>query len=203
MKDASRKRAREKFCTVFGIPIQKNIALYAPTFRSNTDYYNSNIYDLNYNNVLEALSKRFGGEWILLVRYHFKLRDIISPSTQKNVIDVTSYYDMQVLLCAADVGITDYSSWICDYALTDNPGFLYANDIEKYVEERGFYYSLEETPFPICKTNDELASAILNFNNSDFQKKRFEFLKKRGCFETGEGAKRVVDKIIEINSEVE
>ena len=40
-------------------------------------------------------------------------------------IEVSDYSDMQELLCAADILITDYSSSIWDFSYTKKPCFLY------------------------------------------------------------------------------
>lgn len=181
----------------YNISEDTKIVLYAPTFR---DDFNFKTYNLDYSKLLNSIKERFGGKWVLMVRFHFKLRNVEFPKKFKNnIINATSYYDMQDLLCAADIGITDYSSWICDFVLTKKPGFLYTNDIEKYVDERGFYYPLSETPFPISKTNEEFVENILNFDEKKYEKERKRFLKDRGCFENGDASKKIVDKIYELN----
>lgn len=196
--DAKKRAEMNKYVRDFySIDSKTHIALYAPTFRDDFDF---KTYDLDYKRILENLKKRFGGKWVLMVRFHFKLRNVVFPMELSNeIINATDYYDMQDLLCAADVGITDYSSWICDYVLTGKPGFLYANDIENYINERGFYYSLNETPFPISASNDELENNILEFDEKKYQKDTKVFLKKRGCFESGKASELVVDKIIELD----
>ena len=103
---------------------------------------------------------------------------------------------MQELLCVTDFGITDYSSWICDYVITKRPGFLYTTDIEKYVDtERGFYYTLDYYPFPICKNNDELYNKIINFDDKKYLKDVNSFLRKVNCYEKGDASKKVIDKM--------
>ena len=44
-----------------------------------------------------------------------------------NVTDVTEYNNMQGLICAADIVISDYSSCIFDAALKRIPCFIYQN----------------------------------------------------------------------------
>lgn len=191
------KQVNKKVRDYYKIDKNTKIILYAPTFRDDLD---ARTYNLNYSKLLEAVKKRFGGDWVLMVRFHFKLRNVdFSDDLSENIINVTDYYDMQELLCAADIGITDYSSWLCDFVLTDKPGFIYCNDMEKYVDERGFYYPLSETPFPISQTNEEFYENILNFDEKKYEKTRQSFLKKRGCYEDGKASKRIVDKIYELN----
>ena len=127
---------------MYNIKKDTKICLYAPTFRNSDSI---SCYDLDYNRLHEALVKRFSGDWVILVRYHFRLKNTKIPKKYENtVINVTNYPDMQELLCVTDFGITDYSSWICDYVITKRPGFLYTTDIEKYIDtERGFYHTLD------------------------------------------------------------
>ena len=187
------KKVRE----YYNIDKNTKILLYAPTFR---DDFSADTYNLDYAKLLDALKEKFGGNWVIMVRFHFKLRNVdFSDDLTDNIINATDYYDMQELLCAADIGITDYSSWLCDFVLTEKPGFIYCNDMDKYVDERGFYYPLSETPFPVSKTNDELEKNILNFDIKKYEKHRQSFLKKRGCYEKGNASKRIVDKIYELN----
>lgn len=185
----------------FNIDIDKKICLYAPTFREDKtlDYYN-----IDYKKLKESLKKRFGGDWVILERLHFKLRKINSiVDYEDEVINASNYVDMQDLIVASDIGITDYSSWICDFVLTGKPGFLYAEDIKNYESERGLFYPLSQTPFPVAENNDKLNDNILNFDMKEYERKKEEFLKLRGCIEDGNASKRVVEKIKEIieNSE--
>ena len=185
---------RARVCEFFGITEDKKIALYAPTFRNgdNTKYYN-----MNYNRVLDALEKKFGGDWVLLNRFHFKTKITRAGGTSRKIFGATEYPDMQELMVAADVGITDYSSWICDFVLTGRPGFIYAPDLSSYNKERGFYYPLESTPFPIAENNNELEARILDFDMDEYSRKKEVFLQERGCKENGDAAKKIVEIIKE------
>ena len=106
--------------------------------------------------------------------------------------------DMQKLITVADFGITDYSSWAYDYLLTRRPLFLYAPDLKKYNDSRGFYYPLETTPFPISESNEQLQQAILSLDIEKYQAACDAFLAEKGCVEDGHAAERVVDKIEEL-----
>lgn len=177
----------------FGIADGKKIALYAPTFRNDDD---ATCYDLDHSRFLDALEQRFGGNFVLLNRYHMKtLKARSSQAEDPRVLDATAYPDIQELMVAADIGITDYSSWICDFVLTGRPGFIYAPDLSRYDRERGFYYPLEETPFPIAQTNDALCENILGFDAARYAEKKESFLAARGCKETGTAAAKIVQII--------
>lgn len=186
-------KIRKKVCDFFDIPVNKKIALYAPTFRDAQDTMR---YSLDYPAILKNLKNKFGGEWVLLNRFHFKSKKAAKSSNySKNIYPATEYPDMQELMVAADIGITDYSSWICDFVLTGKPGFIYAPDLNQYNQERGFYYPLNSTPFPVAETNDEMMTNILNFNMEKYSRQCEIFLAERGCKENGMAAKQIVEII--------
>ena len=177
----------------FGIAENKKIALYAPTFRNNDA---TACYDLDHGQFLDALEERFGADFVLLSRYHMKtLKARSAQGNDPRILDATAYPDIQELMLAADVGITDYSSWICDFVLTGRPGFIYAPDLDFYDRERGFYYPLEETPFPIAQTNAALRENVLHFDAALYARKTECFLRRRGCQETGTAARQIVEII--------
>ncbi len=144
-----------------------------------------------------ALTSKFGGEWVVFVKLHPIIADLKNSylSKYEGVVDVTDYPDMQELLVSADVVITDYSSCIYDYILSNKIGFIYATDVEKYDNTRGLYYSLKETPFLIATNNNEMVENIKNFDNEVYLKKVNEFLKGKGCIDDGKASERVVDLI--------
>lgn len=167
--------------------------MYAPTFRDNHRF---DCYQIDYERLRNALSDKFGGKWRVLVRFHLNVRRFSKNALEKNenVIDVTDYPDIQELMLISDIAITDYSSWIYDYILTRKPGFIYATDIEDYNNERGFYYKLESTPFPIATDNDALIRNIESFNYDLYHEKLESFLVDKGCMDDGKASSRLVKK---------
>lgn len=132
--------ARQKVAVAYGAE-GKKILLYAPTFRED---YRTDCYGLDFFHLAKHIKRRFGGEWVFLVRLHPRIRDMadeILPSAA-GIVNATRYADMQELLAAADCLITDYSSCAFDFMLTRRPVFLFATDIHEYDTERGFYYPL-------------------------------------------------------------
>ena len=190
------KELKQKICEIYQIDEKKKIALYAPTFRDDMSegYYQIELYLLQ-----QTLKRRFSGEWHIMIRYHFISRNL-AVTIQENdyVTNVTNYTDMQELLAITDVGITDYSSWICDFVLTKKPAFLFATDISAYENERGFYYPLKTTPFPLATSNDELMENILNFDEKSYVEKCDNFIAEKGCEENGSAAFETVNKIIQL-----
>lgn len=189
LKETIRKRYKLKKDT--------HVLLYAPTYR---DTPNAKLYELDYDAVVEALEKRFGGKWIIMVRYHFLDRKLASlDSSNPNIRNATDYPDIQDLMLITDIGVTDYSSWIYDYFFTKKPGFLYVPDIEEYeTKDREFLFDIAITPFPIGKTNEELCDRILHFDEEKYSRDYQSFYDKMECYEDGHAAERIVEKLKEI-----
>lgn len=172
----------------------KKILFYAPTFRED---YRLDCYDLDYPALLQSLSDRFGGEWVALVRLHPRIRNQASQVLPKDsrVLDATFYPDIQELLAAADCMITDYSSCVFDFMLTGRPAFLFATDVEEYNTERGFYYPLETTPFPLAQDNQSLTAQVRAFDGETYRQQVAAFLQEKGCVEDGHASERVAELI--------
>ena len=153
---------------------------------------------MDYNKVLSAISNKFGGEWVIVTRLHPKLvanRELFLSKANGDIIDATNYPDIQELLVSTEAIITDYSSCIYDFMLTRKPGFIFATDIEKYDNDRGLYYPLSSTPFPVAENNEQMIKNIENFDNEKYLPAVEEFLKDKGCIDDGHASERVVDLI--------
>ena len=114
-------------------------------------------------------------------------------------IDATSYPDMQELLCAADILISDYSSTIWDFSLMKKPCFLYCPDLDYYMNyDRGTYTPIETWPGILCRSNEELEQAILHFNEEEYIKKVEKHHRDLGSYETGHACEQVCRRIAEV-----
>lgn len=195
--DADRcAQAREKVSEFFETENTCRFFLYAPTFRDDGSF---SYHDLDFFELKQTLEERFGGEWIILIRLHFKDRQRIKKMKCSEWLkNASTYSDMQELLSAVDAGMTDYSSWAYDYILRKRPLFIFAPDLQCYDQSRGFYYPLETTPFPIAHNNAELREAILGFDEEVYLQDVDRFLEEKGCYEDGLASKRAADKLREI-----
>lgn len=195
LDEAAKSRIRRKVYYNMGISEDKKIFLFAPTHR---DRVNESYQALNYELIKDALQKRFGGDWQIVVRLHNRLKKESVKwlgGLPSYVSNGTLYEDMQELLVAADAGVTDYSSWIFDYVLSGKPGFIIELGLDEFKEQRGFYYPIETTPFPIAKNSKELARNISSFDAEKYAKDTARFLEERGCMEDGHASERIVEKI--------
>lgn len=192
------KTLRNKVCSALHIAPDAKILLYAPTHKDNV---NESFFNLDFTALKNSLEQRFGGSWVIALRFHSRLRKKHlkwMANLPAYTVDATDYPDIQELMAVTDVGITDYSSWIFDYILLRRPGFILADDIDAFAKNRSFYYPLESTPFPIATNNEELAVNIINFDEKEYASKTDQFLKERGCIEDGHASKRIVKKIKEL-----
>ena len=188
----------------YQIPFGAKILLYAPTFRggsqSNKRTVNAETCSIDFGRVILALEKRFGGDWYVFLRLHPQLTGQMEcfPGVKNNerLVNVSQEPDMNEIIAACDAFLTDYSSAIFESFLTGNPGFIYADDIEDYVADRGkFMFEIDEIPFSVAKNNDELIKNILEFNRDLYKKKTEQFIKQVGIIEDGYASERVVDLI--------
>ncbi len=171
-----------------GISIEKKTLLYAPTFRNSKEL---KYYDVDFKRVLKTLKEKFNNDWQILIRLHPNISSEKINIECENVIDVTSYGDMYELMSISDVLLTDYSSTMFEFALTNKIVLLYANDLEEYKKERDFYFELDKLPFHLSKDNEDLINAIINFDIAKYQEDLKTFYKTLGSVENGLATEKV------------
>ena len=175
---------KEKVYAHFGIPAGKKMALYAPTFR---DDKSASLYGFQPDRLQQSL----GEDWCIGCRLHPNLNAEIPEDT---AIPMSKYPDMQELLRACDLLITDYSSSMFDMAVAGKKCALYVPDLETYMaNERGLYFDLTELPFPKAMDMDALCDAVQDF--SGYAADCAVFLERIGNFEQGNAAEEVAKRI--------
>lgn len=199
--------AKNKIHSKFGISSSAKICIYAPSFRDDnkTDPVKLKpIYSIDSKRLIASLHERFGGEWVILFRLHPDLSRLkMQFDYGESVKDATHYPDMQELILAADVFISDYSSCIFDASIRKIPCFTFATDFDNYKADRGVYYEMEELPFPYAKNNDELQHNILSFDPQAYFERLEAFKKRTGLHETGHATQDiafVINEFIKGNS---
>lgn len=185
---------REKIGKLFGIKEDEGIILYAPTFRE-TDKEGE---ELDFTGMRGAMEDRFGKRFRVFARLHPIEMD--SPRMDRfqdeDVINVTAYDDVQELLAAADVLITDYSSIMWDFSLQKKPVFLFHPDREHYDKERGYYLPFEKMPYMEACDNAQLRNVIARFDETTYGKRLQTFLKEYGSFDRGTSSVAVAERVL-------
>lgn len=194
----------ERIRKEYQIPSDSKILMFAPTFRSgnqktvlNASVQNSN---LDFEKLIKALEEKFGGEWYVFVRLHpilaGEITDYPIGRNCRRIIDVTKRDDAYDLLAVTDLFISDYSSMAFDAAIMKIPVFIYAEDLQEYVKDRGkLLWNAEELPFQVAFNNDELLQSILSFDVENYEHKIDEFFDNVGLIEDGHASERVADII--------
>ncbi|MCQ2964230.1 MAG: CDP-glycerol glycerophosphotransferase family protein [archaeon] len=152
----------------------KEIFGYMPTFKGVL----VNRKDKNQKNEIEEylteIDANLKDNQILLVKLHVYNQEKLDFSKFKHVKPFPNGYEIYDILNMTDCLITDYSSVMFDYANTKRKIVLFNYDEEEYIKDRGFYFSLDDLPFPKVQTIKELINEIntpKNYNDSEFLEK--------------------------------
>lgn len=195
----SKKFEIEKLKKKLGLPLDKRIILFAPTFRETLEYSGlKQMHEFRFEELLDSLNKKFGGKWVFVFRVH---NVVLKQINFENEINDQIYNgnigdDMAEYLACSDALITDYSGAMFDFALTQKPVFLYVPDLENYMNfERGFYMDFSSLPFPRAEVYEDLISEIQRFNSKIYVQKIDQFMKLKNYIEDGKASDRVVEDI--------
>ncbi|MBR3906446.1 MAG: CDP-glycerol glycerophosphotransferase family protein [Clostridia bacterium] len=181
---------KESLLYRMGIATDTRIVMYAPTFRSDLKAWDAR---LDYDRLVAALEARFGGKWIVFYRKHYFLTD--EPiCNREHVVDVSDYEDANELLAMCDVLVSDYSSCLWDFSLTERPAFVFAPDMAAYAgEDRGFSLPPSRWPFSIACSNEEMEKNILAFSEEEYRQKVQHHHQENGRADFGHAAQKAVD----------
>lgn len=178
-----------------GIPADKKVILYAPTFRDNKHsevggYSNADGLDW------DKLREQIGDDYVVLFRAHYFVAKQLNVSKYEGfVYNVSSYENVNELYIASDILVTDYSSVFFDYANLHRPIYFYMYDSDDYkTNARDFYIGEEELPGPVARTQDELVQMINN-GNKEWQDKYDAFNAKFNYLDNGHCARTIIERI--------
>ncbi|MEV5457948.1 CDP-glycerol glycerophosphotransferase family protein [Streptomyces cellulosae] len=195
--DEERARAtRERL----GIPEGDTVVLYAPTRR---DYRRDGLVE---RIDLARFAADLGEGRTLVVRLHPTLADGparglgLSELHRRGVlVDATDEPEVQDVLLAADVLVTDYSSVMFDYALLDRPVVVHADDWDAFRASRGAYLDVTaEAPGHVTRSYRELAWLFASGTWEDEESARLRAaFRERFCeYDDGRAAERVVRTVM-------
>jgi CDP-glycerol glycerophosphotransferase len=178
----------------------QRVILWAPTFRDTSyDPRSGHVLDLRAD--LQKLSELLDDKDLLMLRTHHLVHESGASRGIDGVRDVSSHPDVQDLLLAADVLVTDYSSTMFDFAVTRRPILLYAWDLDQYRDRtRGFYLDYASTvPGPVTRSAEELAATLADLASvaSAFGERYDAFVSRFCPWDDGHASKRVVEEWFE------
>nr|WP_318539434.1 bifunctional glycosyltransferase family 2 protein/CDP-glycerol:glycerophosphate glycerophosphotransferase [Terribacillus saccharophilus] len=181
--------------TQIGIPADKKVILYAPTYRAKTDD--------TLHLEIEKLKEQLGDEYVLLIRMHYFVSNNIKFDNHDGfVMNMAKYPNVNELYLISDIMITDYSSTMFDYAITRKPMIFFTYDYQYYKNDlRGMYLDFEkEAPGPMFEKTSDIVDYIQHIDQRRalFAEKEQLFFERYAKFETGNAAKQVNDLIVSL-----
>ncbi|MGW4875796.1 bifunctional glycosyltransferase/CDP-glycerol:glycerophosphate glycerophosphotransferase [Streptomyces sp. NPDC004262] len=184
----------------YGIPAGHTVVLYAPTRR---DYVRGGHVE---RIDLARFAADLGADHTLVVRLHPALATgpargmgLAELHRRGIVVDATGEPDVERVLLAADVLVTDYSSVLFDYANLDRPIVVHADDWAVYTASRGTYLDITaEAPGHVSRSYEELARLFASGGWRDEESARLRAVfRARFCeFDDGRAAERVVRTLL-------
>jgi CDP-ribitol ribitolphosphotransferase len=171
----------------------KKVILFAPTFRG--DKLHSAEYKIELD--LDLMYTMLDGEYVLVCKMHPAVSTPHIADKYRDFVHVcASETDINELMGAADILVTDYSSIIFEYSLINRPMLFYAPDYKEYATGRGFFYDYEEfIPGEMVMNTQQLVAAIKNqgYDMDRIQAFRQKFMS--AC--DGQASKRIVKELFE------
>lgn len=189
--------AYRKVRDFFHIPQDTKILIYPPTFRQSQDL---SVYRLSFQKIIQALQKRYGGNWVVLVRLHPVVANRAGSLEYSDVVlNASKYDDMQELLSGSDFMINDFSSGLIDFILSKKPAVFYAPDYDEYHrKDRAPFLSIESLPCPLTMTEADMLHAIEHFDEDNtYADKLDDFFNYVGLNETGHASESVAQLILD------
>lgn len=168
--EEQRVALREKL----NVPQGKKVILYAPTWRDSVDGGKS--YQIKPPIDFDRWKTELGDKYVVLFRAHHITTKVLDVLFDDFIRDVSDYPDVNELMIASDLLITDYSAIAFDYSILCRPILCYAYDYDTYLADRGTYFDMDEKyPNKSFKTEDQLLNHIksLDFEQESAKTERF------------------------------
>ncbi|MFF5245840.1 CDP-glycerol glycerophosphotransferase family protein [Streptosporangium sp. NPDC000095] len=174
------------------IPHWSRVLLYAPTYRDRAKGSGQSV-----RADLDAMAEALSGDWTVILRTHPVERFEVPEHLRHFVRHAGSYPEVNDLILLSDALLTDYSSLMCDYAVTGRPMLFLIDDWDEYRRvERGVYHDLPAiAPGPCLTTTEELIEVLrdLDGTTAAFASRYIAFRRTWCADEKGNASANVVD----------
>lgn len=142
-----------------GIPHDKKVIMYAPTFRDYSKKGGKYLV-LAPPIDLKKWERELGKEYVLLFRAHPSIVEVMNVDENNSFVkNVSSYPYLNELMLVSDMLISDYSSILFDYSILGRPMLSFAFDYDEYVKERGVYFDIRKSLIAL-DNEDSLLNAV-------------------------------------------
>lgn len=177
-----------------GLPLDKKIILYAPTWRDSKDGGQS--YFLKPPMDMDYWQKELEDEYVLLFRMHAYTNKVMGLMYNDFMRDFSEYPFINDLMKVSDILISDYSACIVDYSILERPIICFAYDYEDYCATRGVNLDFEkEMPSGVMRTEKEVISHIKTLNY-DEQCKKSQAFKNKYTYIGGNATQKCVEALL-------
>lgn len=184
----------------YGIKEDTTVILYAPTWRDYLKDASGRYSRVDYLG-MDRTIKALGSDYVILYRGHANSVHSDRKPLPSGVVDVTMHSDVNELMAAADMMITDYSSIMFDFVVTGKPIAFVAPDLARYRDEtRGFYFDFERhCPGPLFGNGEQAVAWIESIASGvrTGSEEYLAFVSKFAPSDDGFSSKRFVDEYIE------
>lgn len=167
-----------------GLPTDKKIILYAPTWRDSID--NGKTYAIAPPIDTKKWEKELGETYITLFRIHAYTNTLLGIDFNDNLRDYSFYPNVNDLFKVSDILISDYSASMADYSILGRPIICFTYDYEQYRNARGLYIDYEkEMPSGVLSTEDEVIHYIKAMNYDEECDKTRRMIREKMIHEGG------------------
>lgn len=167
----------ERIKKSMGMPTNKKVILYAPTFREyEKDEHRNCIMTPPLD--LKKWKTLLGEEYVFLLRAHYEVIKVMNVQEDSFTWDVSNYPNLNELMLVSDILISDYSSIFFDYSLLGRPMLPYCYDYDIYSAKRGMYFDIREELDYYGKIESDLISEILKMDVTHRSGIAFRFREK-------------------------
>lgn len=175
-----------------GLPLDKKIILYAPTWRDSDDKGSSYIIKPPIN--LSKWEQELKEDYILILRTHAYTTNLLGVRFNDFCRNFTEYPFINDLFKVSDILISDYSACIADYSILERPIICFAYDYEDYKAKRGLYIDFaKEMPNGIFTKEDSLLEHIKNMNPEEEGRKTKRMIKDKFTYIGGDATEQCVN----------
>ena len=176
-----------------GIPLDKKVILYAPTWRDSAD--GGKTYEVVPPISIDYWKEKLSQDYVVLFRMH-ALTTKFKMTYDEFAIDVSNHENLNEILAITDLLITDYSTIVYDSAVAKIPFLCFGVDYVEYTAARGFYYDLD-TGYPngVIYNEIDLINKVLEMKDKSSFDSLYEDFRNEYIQAGGSSTEYVVNEI--------
>ena len=181
-----------------GLPLDKKIILYAPTWRDSIDKGSS--YSLKPPIDINKWEKELKNDYILLLRTHAYTTDLLGVEFNDFCRNFSDYPKINDLFKIADILISDYSACIADFSILERPIICFAYDYNEYKATRGLYIDFaKEMPNGVLYDQDSVINHLKDINLKEEGVKTKKMIKDKFTYLGGNATEQCVNALLNKN----